>query len=86
MAEKFKGSAFMREVYLRSTPSVDLDKVEGAINPNNYTITESALYALMRKYGVLDKDNRVLNADWNLGVNMWLLNKGPCVVRDTKAA
>lgn len=84
--EKFNGSAFMREVYLRSTPSVDLDKVEGTINPNNYTITESVLYALMRKYGVLDNENRVLNADWNLGVNMWLLNKGPCVVRDTKAA
>lgn len=84
--EKFNGSAFMREVYLRSTPSVDLDKVEGTINPNNYTITESDLYALMRKYGVLDSNNRVLNAGWNLGVNMWLLNKGPCVVRDTKAA
>lgn len=83
--EKFNGSAFMREVYLRSTPSVDLDKVEGTINPNNYTITESVLYALMRKYGVLDNENRVLNADWNLGVNMWLLNNGPCVVRDTKA-
>ena len=84
--EKFNGSAFMREIYLRSTPSVDLDKVEGSINPNNYTITESDLYALMRKYGVLDEGNRVLNADWNLGVNMWLLDKGPCVVRDTKAA
>ena len=58
----------------------------GSINPNNYTITESDLYALMRKYGVLDEGNRVLNADWNLGVNMWLLDKGPCVVRDTKAA
>ena len=84
--EKFNGSAFMREVYLCSTPSVDLDKVEGTINPNNYTITESALYALMRKYGVLDGNNQVLNADWNLGVNMWLLKKGPCVVRETKAA
>lgn len=84
--EKFNGSAFMRDVYLHSTPSVDLDKVEGTINPNNYTITESALYALMRKYGVLDSNNKVLNADWNLGVNIWLLNKGPCVVRDTKAA
>lgn len=76
----------MREVYLCSTPSVDLDKVEGSITPNNYTITESTLYALMRKYGVLDSNNRVLNADWNLGVNMWLLNKGPRIVRDTKAA
>lgn len=84
--EKFNGSAFMRDVYLHLTPSVDIDKVEGTINPNNYTITQSALYALMRKYGVLDSNNKVLNADWNLGVNMWLLNKGPCVVRDTKAA
>ena len=80
--EKFNGSAFMRDIYLHSTPSVDLDKVEGTINPSNYTITQSDLYALMRKYGVLDSNNKVLNADWNLGVNIWLLDKGPFVVRD----
>jgi len=84
--EKFNGSAFMRDIYLHSTPSVDLDKVEGTITPWYYTIHEHTVYALMRKYGVLDSNNKVLNADWNVGVNMWLLDKGPCVVRDTKAA
>lgn len=84
--EKFNGSAFMRDVYLHSNPSVDIDKVEGAINPSHYTIHEHTVYALMRKYGVLDGNNQVLNADWNLGVNMWLLNKGPRILRDAKAA
>ena len=82
--EKFNSSAFVREVFLRSNPSVDLNDItdKNPIRPGDYTIKESELNIILRKYGVIDENGIVLNRDLNMAVCFWLLNQGPLIVND----
>lgn len=81
---KFNVNAFVREVYLRSNPSVDLNEIstENPIRPGDYAIKESELNAILCKYGVIDENGNVLNSDINLAVCFWLLNSGPYIMND----
>lgn len=82
--EKFNSSAFVREVFLRSNPSVDLNDItdKNPIRPGDYAIKESELNTILCKYGVIDENGNVLNSDINLAVCFWLLNQGPYIVND----
>ena len=81
---KFKVNAFVREVFLRSNPSVDLDEIsdEHPIRPGDYAIKDSELNTILRKYGVIDENDNVLNSDLYLAVCFWLLNSGPYIMND----
>lgn len=88
MATKFDGHAFTREVYLSATPSVDLDEVtsENPIKASNYRIGYSVYDAILRKYGVLDENNKVINSDWNVATAMWMLDCGPSLYDDNQTS
>lgn len=85
---KFNGSAFVREVFLRSNPSVDLNEVsaEHPIKPGDYTIMESEYNAILRKYGVIDENGKAIDPDLNMAVGFWLLDQGPHIVNDNSKA
>ena len=64
-------SDFMAEVYLKSTPSLNLEELNAdssveTVNPNNYTLPESVFNELLEKHGFTFSDV--------FGV---MLNKGP---------
>ena len=85
---KFNGSAFVREVFLRSNPSVDLNEVsvEHPIKPGDYAIKKSEYDAILRKYGVIDENGIATDPDLNMAVGFWLLNQGPNIVKDNSKA
>lgn len=83
----FDAHALMRECYLRSNPSVDLDKVtgEGVIKPGSHRLGEGEYSAILREYGVLGENGETLNRELLLACNMWMLNNGPQLFDDTAA-
>jgi len=67
-------AGFVREVYLRSTPSVDLEIVEGQVDCTKHTIPMSVYDQLL--------DEFCENADERLAANMFMLGSGPQLVQD----
>lgn len=65
-------AGFIREVYLRSTPSVDLEIVEGQVDCTKHTIPMSVYDQLLDEY--------CENADERLAANMFMLGSGPQLV------
>ena len=63
---------FMRECYLRSNPSVDLDKAseENPVNCSEHLLLISEYEKILEEFC---KDNRELK----MSCNMWLLRSGP---------
>lgn len=63
---------FVREIYLRSTPSVDLETVEGQVDCCKHTIPMGVYDELLAEY--------CENADERLAANMFMLRSGPQLV------
>lgn len=71
---KISGKDFVREVYLRSTPSVDLDLVTEQVDCTKHTIRMSVYDELLAEY--------CENADERFAANMFMLRSGPQLVED----
>jgi hypothetical protein len=69
-------AGFVREVYLRSTPSIDLDLVteEKSVDCAKHTIPVSVYNQLLDEY-CETKEER-------FSANMFMLNSGPQLVQD----
>ena len=85
---KFDFNGFVRECYLRSTPSVDLDEVtsDNPVDCCKHRLSEQDYEAILREYGVTDEKGNTLNHDYILACNMWMLQSGPQLYNDSKAA
>lgn len=68
---------FVRECYLRSTPSVDLNEVKGekVIDPCEHTLLLSVFTELVEEFAQGNQDLRT-------GCYMWCLNQGPQIIND----
>ena len=65
-------SGFVREVYLRSVPSVDLSTVAGQVDCCNHTIKMSVYDAILKEF--CETEDEVVSA------NMFMLMSGPQLV------
>ena len=65
-------AGFVREVYLRSTPSVDLELVTEQVDCTKHTIPMSVYDQLLDEY--------CENADERFATNMFMLGSGPQLV------
>lgn len=65
---------FVREVYLRSTPSVDLELVTEQVDCCKHTLPMSVYDELLAEY--------CENADDRVAANMFMLGSGPQLVED----
>ena len=63
---------FVREVYLRSTPSVDLELVTEKVDCTKHTIKISVYDELLAEY--------CENADERFAANMFMLRSGPQLI------
>lgn len=84
---KFDFGGFIRECYLRSEPSVDIDDVtsENPIKCSDHRLSVENYHAICVDYGLEDKDGNTLDHDRLCGCNMWMLMSGPQLY-DSKAA
>lgn len=86
----FNGHAFMREVYLRSNPSVDIEKVTAGhpVDCTKHNLPKSTYNTILREFGIFDETDKVVPHKESLlvGCNMWMLNQGPQLVDDCKIA
>jgi len=65
---------FVREVYLRSTPSVDLEIVEEQVDCTKHTIPMSVYDQLLEEF--------CENDDERMSANMFMLMSGPQLIQD----
>ena len=65
-------AGFVREVYLRSTPSVDLELVTEQVDCCKHTLPMSVYDELLAEY--------CENADDRVAANMFMLGSGPQLV------
>lgn len=79
---KFDFPAFVRECYLRSTPSVDLDKVKSKVNCSDHRLSVEEYKRILFEFGVTDENEKPIdpNSDLLLGCNIWIIQSGPCIV------
>jgi len=84
---KFDFGGFIRECYLRSEPSVDLDEVtsDNPISCSDHRLSLENYHAICVDYGLEDVDGNTLDHDRLCGCNMWMLQSGPQLY-DPKAA
>jgi hypothetical protein len=66
-------AGFVREVYLRSTPSVDLEIVEEKVDCTKHTIPMSVYDQLLEEY--------CENDDERMSANMFMLMSGPQLIQ-----
>lgn len=85
---KFDMGGFIRECYLRSEPSVDLDEVtsDNPISCSDHRLSLENYHAICVDYGLEDKDGNTLDHDRLCGCNMWMLQSGPQLYDNNKAA
>ena len=68
---------FIRDCYLLSEPSIDLDKVNcGEVDCTKHRLATSTYEMLLEKYTKTD--------DERLACNLWCLNQGPALYDDKK--
>ena len=65
---------FVREVYLRSTPSVDLEVVTEQVDCTKHTIPMSVYDQLLNEYCETQEER--------MSANMFMLMSGPQLVQD----
>ena len=84
MAKKFDMYEFVRDCYLRSTPSVDLNEVtkENPIDCCKHRLSVENYHAICVDYKLEDEDGKTLDHDRLCGCNMWLLQSGPLLYHD----
>lgn len=85
---KFDMGGFIRECYLRSEPSVDLDEVtsDNPISCSDHRLSLENYHAICVDYGLEDVDGNTLDHDRLCGCNMWMLQSGPQLYDNKKAA
>ena len=85
---EFNGHAFMRECYLRSTPSVDLDEVtsENPIDCCKHRLSQSDYEKILQEFGITNEHGETLEHDRLVGCNMWMLGSGPSLYKDESKA
>ena len=66
-------AGFVREIYLRSTPSIDLDLVTEQVDCCQHTIPMSVYDELVAEYCESDEDK--------VSANMFMLMSGPQLVQ-----
>ena len=74
MEKQFNADEFIRQIYLRAEPSIDLATVHDPINPANYRLKISVLNDIEAEFGVRP------GTDLAVSVAMFILNKGPQLV------
>lgn len=76
---KFDFGGFIRECYLRSEPSVDLNNVtsENPIKCSDHRLSVENYHAICVDYGLEDKDSNTLDHDRLCMCNIWMLQSGP---------
>lgn len=84
VTREFNGHDFMRECYLRSTPSVDLDAVtsEQPIDCCNHRLSVPEYEKILQEFGITNEQGETLDHDRLCGCNMWMLNSGPSLYKD----
>lgn len=86
---KFDFGGFVRECYLRSEPSVDLNNVtsDNPVNCSKHRLSTDEYKRILVEYGVADENENPIdgNREWLIGCNMWMLQSGPQLY-DPKAA
>ena len=65
---------FVREVYLRSTPSVDLELIEGQVDCTKHTIPTSDYDAIVKEYCETE--------DERFAAGMFMVMSGPQLIED----
>ena len=85
---KFDFGGFIRECYLRSEPSVNLDDVtsDNPIKCSDHRLSVENYHAICVDYGLEDADGNTLNHDRLCGCNMWMLMSGPQLYDNSKTA
>jgi hypothetical protein len=71
MKREFNAKEFIREVYLASEPSVDIDAVE-RINCTEHRLSSAKWEELLNEFC---GDNN----DLQFQCTMWCMNQGPCI-------
>lgn len=66
----FNAHEFIRTIYLKSSPAIDIDKVD-EIDCTKHTLSTHTYERILEEFEVLP------NSDMMLNCNMWMLNKGP---------
>ena len=64
---------FVREIYLRSTPSVDLELVTEQVDCCQYTIKMSVYDSIIKEF--------CENKEEEMSAHMWMLMSGPQLVK-----
>ena len=84
---EFNGHDFMRECYLRSTPSVDLDEVtsEHPINCCAHKLSTDEYNKILTEFGITDENGKAIDQERLTACNMWELGMGPSLY-EPKAA
>lgn len=75
MANQFNISAFLRDLYLASTPSIDLNDVKEKVRPGDYRIPISKAEEIERKHGAEP------GTDLYIACGFLILNQGPQLVQ-----
>lgn len=84
---EFNGHDFMRECYLRSTPSVDLDEVtsDNPIDSCAHKLSTDEYNKILTEFGITDEHGNTIDHDRLVACNMWVLDSGPSLY-EPKAA
>lgn len=87
MAREFNGHDFMRECYLRSEPSVDLEQVtsDNPIDCCAHKLSVPEYEKILQEFGITDEQGNTIDEDRLLACNMWALNSGPSLYRPQAA-
>lgn len=83
---KFDFSGFIRECYLRSEPSVDLDNVtsDNPIDCCKHRLSTENYHAICVDYELEDADGKTLDHEILCACNMWMLQSGPQLYDNSK--
>lgn len=70
---------FIRQCYLRSTPSVDLNNVtsDNPVNCSKHRLSCEEYNTILREYGIIDEQGNTINQERIVTCNMFMLHSGP---------
>ena len=81
---EFSWHDFVRECYLRSTPSVNLDEVtsDNPIDCCKHKLSEPEYEKILQEFGITNEQGETLDHDRLVDCNMWMLGSGPSLYKD----
>jgi len=84
---EFNGDDFIRECYLRSEPSVDLNDVtsDNPIDCCKHKLSQQEYEKILQEFGITDEQGNTIDHDRIVACNMWMLGSGPSLY-NTKIA